>query len=103
LWRALMESFVCEIELGRLAAGARVPSSRTLARELGVSRTTVTQAYDELVSRGYLRARTGDGAYVAYTVARTPRVAAVGHPHEQTPVLLIGSCSQPGTDRTCRR
>ena len=52
---------------GRLKAGARVPSSRALASEHGVSRITAVQAYDRLVAEGYLVARPGAGLFVAAT------------------------------------
>ena len=42
---------------GRFRAGEKMPSSRGLARHLGVSRITVTLAYTELVSSDYLTAR----------------------------------------------
>ncbi|MGH7718263.1 MAG: PLP-dependent aminotransferase family protein, partial [Gemmatimonadaceae bacterium] len=44
---------------GRLAPGARVPSSRTLATDLGVSRSTVLLALDQLMAEGYLVTRRG--------------------------------------------
>jgi GntR family transcriptional regulator / MocR family aminotransferase len=44
--------------------GARIPPTRTLAEELGVSRNTVTNAVDQLVAEGFLEARVGDGTYV---------------------------------------
>ncbi|MEH0420075.1 MocR-like pyridoxine biosynthesis transcription factor PdxR [Streptomyces sp. B21-083] len=50
---------------GRLAPGARLPASRRLADELGVSRGTVKAAYDQLVAEGYLTARQGAGTQVA--------------------------------------
>ncbi|HEV7372434.1 PLP-dependent aminotransferase family protein [Arenibaculum sp.] len=50
---------------GALLPGARLPSSRSLARELGVSRNTVVTALDELVAEGYLEPRVGSGTYVA--------------------------------------
>src|SRR4051794_24160690 len=53
---------------GRLKAGARVPSSRALALEHGVSRVTPVQAYDRLVAEGYLVARPGAGLFVADSV-----------------------------------
>src|SRR5882757_6026008 len=53
---------------GRLKAGARVPSSRALALEHGVSRVTAVQAYDRLVAEGYLVARPGAGLFVADSV-----------------------------------
>lgn len=48
-----------------LAPGTRVPSTRGLARDLGVSRNTVILAYDQLFSEGYLAAREGSGTFVA--------------------------------------
>jgi len=39
---------------GTLAAGVRLPSTRALAEDLGVSRNVVTGAYEELLSEGYL-------------------------------------------------
>ncbi|WP_369170582.1 PLP-dependent aminotransferase family protein [Streptomyces sp. R28] len=50
---------------GRLAPGARLPATRRLADELGVSRNTVKAAYDQLVAEGYLTARQGAGTQVA--------------------------------------
>lgn len=50
---------------GRLAPGARLPATRRLADELGVSRNTVKAAYDQLVAEGYLTARQGSGTQVA--------------------------------------
>jgi GntR family transcriptional regulator/MocR family aminotransferase len=49
----------------RLAAGTRLPSSRELARSLGVSRATVVNAFDQLLAEGYLESRAGSGTYVA--------------------------------------
>jgi DNA-binding transcriptional regulator YhcF (GntR family) len=52
------------IDAGRLAPGTCLPSSRSLARILSVSRNTVLTAYDELVARGSVRSRRGAGMYV---------------------------------------
>ncbi|WP_421725930.1 PLP-dependent aminotransferase family protein [Bauldia sp.] len=49
----------------RLKPGARLPASRKLAEELGVSRGTVVGAYDQLIAEGYLEAQTGRGTTVA--------------------------------------
>ena len=49
---------------GRLRPGDCLPASRDLARSLKVSRTTVTVAYDRLVSEGFLISRIGAGTYV---------------------------------------
>ncbi len=58
---------------GFLAPGVKLPASRDLARLVGVNRTTVTLAYEELVARGLLRAHVGQGTFVAEAAAR------VGH------------------------
>jgi GntR family transcriptional regulator / MocR family aminotransferase len=50
---------------GRLAAGERLPASRALAAELGVSRTVVNGAYAQLFAEGWIEARHGSGTYVA--------------------------------------
>jgi GntR family transcriptional regulator / MocR family aminotransferase len=52
------------IEAGRVARGTRLPSTRLLARTLGVSRNTVLTAYEELAARGFVRGRRGSGVYV---------------------------------------
>ncbi len=56
------------IQAGRLAAGAQLPSSRALAKELGISRGVVTEAYSQLAAEGYLLTRQGAPVRVARTV-----------------------------------
>ena len=53
-----------EIQKGQLRAGERLPSSRSLAASLEVSRSTVDLAYEQLVSEGYLEAVPCKGYYV---------------------------------------
>jgi GntR family transcriptional regulator/MocR family aminotransferase len=60
------------IQAGRLAAGTRLPSSRALASELGISRGVVTEAYSQLVAEGYLITRQGAPVRVARTVRAAP-------------------------------
>jgi GntR family transcriptional regulator/MocR family aminotransferase len=55
---------------GRLAPGTRLPSTRALCAELGVSRGVVVDAYAQLAAEGYLRTRRGGGTTVATTVPR---------------------------------
>lgn len=57
------------VRAGRLAPGTRLPSSRTLAAELGLGRNTVADAYGQLVAEGWLVARHGAGTWVAERVA----------------------------------
>src|SRR5437763_7304231 len=54
---------------GRLRAGSRLPATRVLASDLGVSRRLVVDAYAQLVAEGYLLARKGAGTYVAEAAA----------------------------------
>ncbi|WP_434665695.1 PLP-dependent aminotransferase family protein [Paraburkholderia sp. A3BS-1L] len=50
---------------GRLTGGTRLPSTRTLIRELGVSRITIVNAFEQLGAEGFLTSRIGAGTYVA--------------------------------------
>jgi len=63
--RQLYATFRSAILDGGFAPGARLPSTRALADDLGVSRTTVLQAFERLVSEGYATARSGAGTRVA--------------------------------------
>lgn len=61
----IRESLVSAVLGGRLTPGMRLPSSRGLAKHLNVSRITVTQAYQELASQGYLEAKPRSGFSIA--------------------------------------
>ncbi|MGE0797479.1 MAG: PLP-dependent aminotransferase family protein [Lautropia sp.] len=61
IYRALRQAILS----GELARGTRLPSTRRLAEESGVSRNTVLLAYDQLLAEGYIRGLVGSGTYVA--------------------------------------
>lgn len=62
---------------GGLKPGDRLPASRTLAREAGVSRTTVIDAIDRLISDGMLTSRVGAGTYVSESlVSQQPPIVS---------------------------
>lgn len=61
LTRALKTAMVA----GRVTQGSRLPPTRLLARELGVSRNTVMTAYEQLRAEGFVDGRTGSGSYAA--------------------------------------
>ncbi|MFF5975899.1 PLP-dependent aminotransferase family protein [Streptomyces sp. NPDC012769] len=65
LRNGLMDALREAVRSGRLAAGVRLPSSRSLAADLGMARNTVADAYAELVAEGWLTARQGSGTRVA--------------------------------------
>ena len=64
LHRQIYDEWRRGILSGRFRGGERVPSSRDLARSLGVARATVTAAYDQLIGEGYLEAARGSGTFV---------------------------------------
>lgn len=70
-----------QIRSGRLAGGTRLPSTRGLAAELGVSRGVISEAYGQLAAEGYLQTRQGAPVRVAGTVR-------VGGPRAPTRSLL---------------
>jgi GntR family transcriptional regulator / MocR family aminotransferase len=64
--RAQLEDGLREaVRSGRLAPHARLPATRSLASDLGVSRRLVVDAYAQLLAEGYLVARPGAGTFVA--------------------------------------
>ena len=66
------------VRTGRLVPGSRLPSSRSLAADLGIARNTVADSYAELVAEGWLTARQGSGTRVARRAE--PRMAAPAAP-----------------------
>nr|WP_234334801.1 PLP-dependent aminotransferase family protein [Streptomyces sp. NRRL S-118] len=66
--RTLQAALREAVRSGRLAAGTRLPSSRELAADLGVSRGLVTDAYEQLTAEGYLRSSRGAGTWVGDAV-----------------------------------
>src|SRR5258707_15244650 len=60
------------IRSGRLGVGERLPSSRELARELGLSRGLVQDCYAQLQAEGYLTTQVGSATRVAARPAPTP-------------------------------
>ncbi|MEV7288474.1 PLP-dependent aminotransferase family protein [Streptomyces sp. NPDC093252] len=66
--RALQAALREAVRSGRLTPGTRLPSSRDLAGDLGVSRGLVTEAYEQLTAEGYLRSGRGAGTWVGDAV-----------------------------------
>jgi GntR family transcriptional regulator / MocR family aminotransferase len=64
LYLQLSNAFADDIRKGRLKPGEALPGTRVLAEQLGVHRTTVMSAYQELVAEGLARTRTGGGTFV---------------------------------------
>ncbi len=113
LYRWLYDELRAAILEGRLAPGARLPATRELAAEYGVSRATVVTAFEQLQSEGYVEGKVGAGTYVSQvlpdellevgragpeTVSRGRRVAWSSYARRLT--LFPGS--EPRTTRAFR-
>jgi GntR family transcriptional regulator / MocR family aminotransferase len=61
----------------RLGAGERLPSTRRLAEQLGVSRGTVVDAYEQLLAEGYVESAVGSGTRVAALPSTRPAAGPV--------------------------
>ncbi|OHV81023.1 transcriptional regulator [Ensifer sp. LCM 4579] len=70
--RALYTAIRRLIETGQLPAGAKLPTTRDLARRLSLSRGAAVEAYEVLVAEGFAEARVGAGTFVA---AKVPRLS----------------------------
>jgi GntR family transcriptional regulator/MocR family aminotransferase len=90
LYRQLYEAYRNAIVERRFRGGQRVPSTRSLAAELGISRIAVLGAFEQLLAEGYFESRPGSGTFVAAALPDEilrPRPAAAGAP------------SRPGTGK----
>ncbi|MEU1347407.1 PLP-dependent aminotransferase family protein [Streptomyces sp. NPDC005775] len=91
----LMDALREAARTGRLAPGTRLPSSRTLAADLGIARNTVADAYAELVAEGWLTARQGSGTRVARR--SEPRPSASRAPRTRPPRSSPAYSLMPGS------
>jgi GntR family transcriptional regulator/MocR family aminotransferase len=100
------------VRSGQARVGERLPSSRDLAQDLGLSRVTVEAAYAQLETEGYLRRQVGQGSFVAIDMGATTtrpqaRASAIypetpGMPLLSTRGLRMvgtGGCSEPDHPR----
>src|SRR5437879_3208411 len=75
VFRQIARAITGDITRGRLAPGARLPGSRTLARRLDVNRNTVLAAYEELIAEGWVTASAASGTFVSRCLPNRPRAA----------------------------
>ncbi|MDG4796535.1 PLP-dependent aminotransferase family protein [Micromonospora sp. WMMD1082] len=83
------------IEEGALHPGVRVPSSRQLAADLGVSRSVVVEAYEQLCAEGYLVSRRGSGTLVA---AARSEIGSALTPDDRPPPAEVVDLRTGGSD-----
>lgn len=85
------------IRQGRLAAGTALPPSRVLAKELGVARGVVVDAYGQLAAEGYLEARQGSGTRVRGARASDAAEDGAPAPRRDGGPRLLGGLPDPSS------
>lgn len=115
-WRQIHDQLTALVDAGDLAAGARLPAIRRLARDLGVAPGTVARAYRELEAGGRVRTARGGGTVAAARVpegtvpvpapapgpdptAGTGAGTGTGTGTGTAPVTATPACALPGSDR----
>lgn len=89
----LYSSISDAIRSGKLPSGSRLPTSRSLARDYGVSRSTVTTVFERLLADGYICARVGRGSFVSDDAAvsvATARGSEQGRPNSPLRLSVRG-------------
>ncbi|MHC9540684.1 MAG: PLP-dependent aminotransferase family protein [Vulcanimicrobiota bacterium] len=86
LCSAIRQEFIA----GRIQAGQRLPASRTMAGELGLSRTTVVMAYDQMISEGYLESCQGAGTFVSSRLQQTETKSSIPSPPSPFKLSSLG-------------
>ena len=93
LSRELYKALKNDIEEGKLNRGEKLPSKRTFARNCSVSTITVQNAYDQLVSEGYITAIEKKGYYVSDSVAKKSKVSYLVDEDEETTTVELPDLS----------
>ena len=75
IYRQIYEAYRARIRNGSLHVGELVPSTRELARELGVSRAPLLNAYAQLLAEGYFECRVGAGTFVSASLPQSTSTA----------------------------
>lgn len=91
-YRMLYEQLRSSILSGQLAGGSKLPPSRVLATQNGLSRNTVLAAFQQLEAEGYINGRQGSGTYVARVL---PEEFLRSDP---TPFLAASPAARPSVD-----
>ena len=92
--RQLAQSLREAVLTGQFRPGTRLPSTRALAADLGVSRNTVVEAYAQLISEAYFESRTGSGTFVSSALPEdlpVERPAPTRAPVVRPPATLLSA------------
>ena len=101
LYKQLYDQLRAQVLAGQLEAGARLPSTRVLASQLGVSRNTTALAYELLQLEGYIESRVGDGTRVARL--QPEHLLQVTTQHSALSIQRLSDTSSPQTALLSRR
>ena len=101
LHRQLYEALRRAMLDGKLGAGERLPSSRDLAQDLGLSRNTVVAAINQLSVEGYLVSRVGSGTYVNDNVPKTATGRRTGGPRATASAPQLSARGQALSSQYC--
>ncbi len=101
-YRILYEAVRRAILSQQLIPGARLPSTRELAHDLGLSRNTVLSTFEALLAEGYIVARTGSGTFVAHAAA-APKLDGAGRGRRGADVARASGPARAGTEELSRR
>ena len=93
LYQQIYEHIRQEIREGKLLAGERLPSTRSLAEYLQVARSTVDYAYDQLLSEGYIEAK----PYKGYFVCRLEGIFTMEQQEMTEPEVVRPDSQEDGT------
>ena len=93
LYQQIYEHIRQEIREGKLLAGERLPSTRSLAEYLQVARSTVDYAYDQLLSEGYIEAK----PYKGYFVCRLEGIFTMEQREMTEPEVVRPDSQEDGT------
>src|ERR1700741_4153836 len=89
-YRQIYDGYRTAILTGLLRPGERLPSTRALAAELGISRLPAVNAFEQLLHEGYIEGRAGSGTFVKESIPdelATATNASLQTPARKTPVL----------------
>ena len=100
LHRQIYQQIRAAILTGQLKPQARLPASRQLAKTLAISRTTVVQSYDQLISEGYLQTRPGAGTFICSQIPDDLLLANEQYRSGDLPVDLSASRRSKQADRS---
>lgn len=109
--KALYSAIRSLIEAGAVPGGAKLPTTRDLARRFGLSRAAAIAAFETLIGEGFVEARVGAGTFVAHHVPRLPKQKASATPSDPAapdalpalPLTVGVTASDPRTARIFRQ